>query len=636
MRIAYDEIGARESGRPVILVHGFTSNRQENWQRLGWYGAFERKRIRCVALDCRGHGESAKPHDPVPMRREKMVGDVFALMDHLGARADLLGYSMGARIVLAAALAHPERVPMVIAGGIGGRLFEPAPPGNPMADAMDADDPAAIAEPMLRSFRQFADEQGEDRKALAACARAATSAFTRDDAGGDKGADAHRRRIARRAGGRSARSRRRHSRRAGRHPARLRSFLGDLARAVQRHGDRFPRRGSGMKTLLAAACLLFATPALAACNLSAPDIPHAGPGCGRRWMNANLHVNDIVTIGTHNSYKQAIDPKIMKLIASNSKEVAQTLDYSHIPLDQQLDDGARALELDVAYDPDGHLFANPLGPRLMNVDLPDGYAAGWAMAAPGFKVLHAQDFDFRSSCLTFVECLTIIKTWSDAHPDHIPILITMNAKDDSPVPQGTQALKFDTAAFDALDAEIASVFAPKDLITPDDVRGDYATLRQAVLEHGWPTLGKSRGKVLFAMDEDEPKISLYRGGHARRWRAASPSSMRARRCAGCRLSYPQRSAHRHRAHHEGREGRLPRAHPRRCRHRRGPQERHRPSRRRTRLWRAICLHRLHGARPALRALRGTNSLWLCRAVQSAAQAGALQRDTRRALMPIFF
>jgi pimeloyl-ACP methyl ester carboxylesterase len=177
--LAYDEIGA--SGRPVILVHGFSSNRGENWRRLGWYGALERKNIRFAAFDCRGHGESDKPHDPVSYRREAMVGDIFALMDHLGAeRADLVGYSMGARTVLAAALARPERVPLLVAGGIGGRLFEPAPAGNPMADAMDAADPASIAEPLLRSFRQFADEQGEDRKALAACARAAHPPLARE------------------------------------------------------------------------------------------------------------------------------------------------------------------------------------------------------------------------------------------------------------------------------------------------------------------------------------------------------------------------------------------------------------------------------------------------------------------------
>jgi hypothetical protein len=244
------------------------------------------------------------------------------------------------------------------------------------------------------------------------------------------------------------------------------------------------------------------------CDLAAPDA--ARSGCPRAWMDANLHLNDILVVGTHNSYKQPIDPKIMALIAGKSQALAQSLDYSHIALDKQLDNGARALELDVAYDPKGGLFAHPLGPALTGVPLPAGYSA--AMLRPGFKVMHAQDFDFVSSCLTFVDCLKIIKTWSDAHPDHVPILITLNAKDDSPVPQGTQALKFDTAAFDALDAEIASVFPASDLITPDDVRGAYPTLRQAVLEHGWPTLGQSRGKFLFALDEDEPKISLYRGG----------------------------------------------------------------------------------------------------------------------------
>jgi len=258
--------------------------------------------------------------------------------------------------------------------------------------------------------------------------------------------------------------------------------------------------------------LLLATPAFAApaCDLSAPDAAQAGAGCARAWMDANLHLNDILVVGTHNSYKQAIDPKIMALIASRSPQIAASIDYSHIPLDQQLDDGARALELDVAYDPKGGLFAHPLGPLLTGVALPAGYSD--IMMKPGFKVMHAQDFDFVSSCVTFVSCLQIIKAWSQAHPDHVPILITLNAKDDSPVAIGTQALKFDTAAFDALDAEIASVFSPAELITPDQVQGDYPTLREAVLEHGWPTLGAARGKFLFALDEDEPKISLYRAG----------------------------------------------------------------------------------------------------------------------------
>lgn len=256
------------------------------------------------------------------------------------------------------------------------------------------------------------------------------------------------------------------------------------------------------------AALLFAAPAYADCDLKAPDA--ALSGCPRDWMDSNLHLNDILTVGTHNSYKQAIEPHIMTLIASRAPKVADTLDYSHIPLDAQLNDGARALELDVVYDPKGKLFDRPLGPMLTATKTPPGYIE--AMQQPGFKVMHAQDFDYVSSCFNFIACLKIIKTWSDAHPAHVPILITLNAKDDSPIAMGAQALKFDTAAFDALDAEIASVFAPGDLITPDQVQGAYPTLREAVLAHGWPTLGQSRGKFLFALDEDEPKISLYRAG----------------------------------------------------------------------------------------------------------------------------
>ena len=183
LTLAYDDIGAPGEGRPMILVHGFTSNRKENWQRLGWYGAFERRRIRALALDCRGHGESAKPHDPAAYGRENMAGDILALMDHCGIeRAHLLGFSMGSRLVLAAALRAPTRFSTLTIGGVGEKLFERREfVGNPMAEAMETADPQSITEPMLRSFRQFADEQGEDRLALAALIRAKDDPFTRDE-----------------------------------------------------------------------------------------------------------------------------------------------------------------------------------------------------------------------------------------------------------------------------------------------------------------------------------------------------------------------------------------------------------------------------------------------------------------------
>src|ERR1700704_6041910 len=151
LSLAFDDLGSGE-GRPMLLVHGFASNRKENWQRLGWYGALERKRIRTLALDCRGHGESAKPHDPAAYGRAAMAGDILALMDHAGVeRAHLMGYSMGARLALAAALTAPQRFATLTIGGIGEELVEPRMiAGNPMADAMEAADPESITEPMLK------------------------------------------------------------------------------------------------------------------------------------------------------------------------------------------------------------------------------------------------------------------------------------------------------------------------------------------------------------------------------------------------------------------------------------------------------------------------------------------------------
>jgi pimeloyl-ACP methyl ester carboxylesterase len=185
LTLAYDDIAGPGQGRPMILVHGFASNRIENWQRLGWYGALERKRIRTIALDARGHGESAKPHDPALYGRAAMSGDILALMDHLGLeRAHLMGYSMGARLALAAALAAPKRFATLTVGGIGEKLFEKREfSGNPMAEAMEEPDPEKITAPMLRSFRQFADAQGEDRLALAALTRAKDAPFTREELG---------------------------------------------------------------------------------------------------------------------------------------------------------------------------------------------------------------------------------------------------------------------------------------------------------------------------------------------------------------------------------------------------------------------------------------------------------------------
>jgi len=187
LALAFDDIApAGGHERTIVLVHGFSSNRHEGWRRTGWYAAFERRRMRCIALDLRGHGESDKPHDVALYGREAMAGDVLTLLDHLQLeRVDLFGFSMGAHMALQAALTAPGRISNLILGGVGARIFEPRDEAEraAMAAAMLADDPEAIGDPMLRSFRHFADEQGEDRRALAAATRAVSPPWVRDELG---------------------------------------------------------------------------------------------------------------------------------------------------------------------------------------------------------------------------------------------------------------------------------------------------------------------------------------------------------------------------------------------------------------------------------------------------------------------
>jgi pimeloyl-ACP methyl ester carboxylesterase len=186
LRLAYDDIAP--AGAPVgtvVLVHGFATDRTESWRRLGWLGALERKGYRAVAVDLRGHGESDKPHDPAAYDRGQMVGDVLGLMDHLGlGPVDLMGYSMGAHLSLAAALRAPGRVNRLILGGVGGRMLDGARIAEgemTMAQALLAPDPGVIADRVLRGFRLFAEAQGADRLALAACAQARADGLSAGD-----------------------------------------------------------------------------------------------------------------------------------------------------------------------------------------------------------------------------------------------------------------------------------------------------------------------------------------------------------------------------------------------------------------------------------------------------------------------
>ena len=226
-----------------------------------------------------------------------------------------------------------------------------------------------------------------------------------------------------------------------------------------------------------------------------------------------VRLTDLQSIGSHNSYKMAIPEPVLAMISLSSPEAAAALDYAHLPLDQQLDLGMRQLELDLYHDPEGGRYGDPLWPRLIARPNANEQFDAAKHSPPGFKVLHVQDLDARSQCTRFVTCLSQINHWSLAHPDHVPLLILINAKQDEiEVPGATKPLLFDAAAFDQLDAEIASVFERSRLIVPDDLRGDSASLREAVLTTGWPALSDTRGRLIFALDESPAVVTTYMRG----------------------------------------------------------------------------------------------------------------------------
>jgi hypothetical protein len=230
-----------------------------------------------------------------------------------------------------------------------------------------------------------------------------------------------------------------------------------------------------------------------------------------------VHLNQIQVIGSHNSYHAGFAPSERKYLARKNPKALRSLDYHHAPLGDQLSGGVRQVEIDVFADPNGGRFAHPAVVRnVAAAGLPadPDFDPQHEMDKPGFKVMHVQDLDERSTCHTFVACLNDVRTWSQAHPRHIPIFILVETKEHTPreMPDAVKAQAFTPALFDALDAEIRSVFQPDEIITPDEVRGKASTLVEAVHAGKWPTLAKARGRVIFLMDQQHVG-SIYTQGH---------------------------------------------------------------------------------------------------------------------------
>ncbi len=224
-----------------------------------------------------------------------------------------------------------------------------------------------------------------------------------------------------------------------------------------------------------------------------------------------LHINKIQVIGSHNSYKKAIDPLLFKMLSKRDSVSMSKIDYSHVSLTEQLNLGLCNLEIDVYSDTAGGRYAHPRG-----LDLVPGqpaYDSEGVMKQPGFKVFHIPEIDFRSNSLTFRQCLEELKAWSSAHKNHYPVFITMNAKDDDMRTGFTAPEKFTAEIFDALDKEIITYLGKENLIIPDQVRGKYKSLESAVNAGNWPLLKEARGRFIFILDETGNKIKTYVQNH---------------------------------------------------------------------------------------------------------------------------
>ncbi|MFO0945255.1 MAG: Ca2+-dependent phosphoinositide-specific phospholipase C [Planctomycetota bacterium] len=195
----------------------------------------------------------------------------------------------------------------------------------------------------------------------------------------------------------------------------------------------------------------------------------------------DLRINQLQVVGTHNSYHLRPKASMFKLATSFNRG-AEGWDYEHAPLDVQLDRGVRSFELDLHY------------------------------KRGDFEVFHVPILDDQTSCRDFADCLRLVKTWSDRHPRHVPISFLLEIKDEV-VGLDPEIKPVDKQGLDLIDKKIRDVFPDDRIITPDQVRGNFATLEEAVLAGAWPLLEESRGKVLFILHEGGNNREMYVEGH---------------------------------------------------------------------------------------------------------------------------
>mmetsp|Transcript_6161 Transcript_6161/g.17685 ORF Transcript_6161/g.17685 Transcript_6161/m.17685 type:complete len:445 (+) Transcript_6161:269-1603(+) len=266
-------------------------------------------------------------------------------------------------------------------------------------------------------------------------------------------------------------------------------------------------------------------------NTVQPDGTSPGSRAAPPPSSNTLRYNQIQAVGTHNSYHVTPDDAIIKLLersttkallgAEAATQIPSSWEATQRPLEQQLRQfGLRQIEIDIYPDPDGGLFHTSAGRKLAGEN---GFIAEPSLNQSGWKVLHVPDIDMNTTCWTFLECLQSVRAWTRAVPYHEPVAIYLEFKEDdlrqyvgaagaqlapviiqassNPGPDTFITVRNISQA-DVLDlhAEILSVFDADDIITPDQLRGNSSSLKEALLTDGgsgWPRVDDMRGKVLF-------------------------------------------------------------------------------------------------------------------------------------------
>ncbi|MBP6730863.1 MAG: hypothetical protein KA149_02325 [Chitinophagales bacterium] len=230
--------------------------------------------------------------------------------------------------------------------------------------------------------------------------------------------------------------------------------------------------------------------------------------------DADLKLNQIQIIASHNSYKKRPSEKELKFLMKVKDKLGKennpiALDYGHLPFDSQFTYfNIRGLEIDINNDPKGGFFyKRKINAFVHGLKQKSGVEE---LKKPGLKVLHIKDVDYETNYYTFKQSLLALKKWSEEHPNHLPMFINIESKNGSPGDENgllrfvgfKRGIRFDLAACDSIDAEIKSVFGNdlKGVITPDWARGKYTTLDEMAKANDWPLLSACRGKVLFAME----------------------------------------------------------------------------------------------------------------------------------------